>query len=274
MSSLSVSIVSYAPNLEQLSQTITSLVQSSHKAFGEQVTEKFMLYVVDNGPGNGWSGKLEATCTHACGSGYSWEVIQSGANLGYGRAHNLAIFKSQSTYHLILNPDVLVSEEAITNAIQYMDVSKGVACLSPQVYGSCGEREYLCKRFPTVFDLFLRGFAPIYIRKKFSTRLDRYEMRGETESEIVANILIASGCFMFFRTELLRRIGGFSSKYFMYFEDFDLSLRTLRHASISYVPHVKITHYGGHTRKKGLRHIGMFLRSSLTFFNDHGWKWY
>lgn len=102
--------------------------------------------------------------------------------------------------------------------------------------------------------------------------LDRYEMRDLAEDELAVGIPIASGCFMLARGDILRDLGGFSSHYFLYFEDFDLSLRIGRVADIAYVPQVRIVHSGGEAARKGWAHRRMFIRSALTFFRRNGWK--
>jgi GT2 family glycosyltransferase len=78
---------------------------------------------------------------------------------------------------------------------------------------------------------------------------------------------------MFLRREAFDEIGGFSARFFLYFEDFDLSIR-IREAGwdIAYVPTAVITHHGGSASRKGLRHIFMFTSSAISFFNRHGWK--
>lgn len=77
---------------------------------------------------------------------------------------------------------------------------------------------------------------------------------------------------MLARRQNLVEVGGFSPKYFMYFEDFDLSLRLGRTGRIVYHPGIRIVHEGGRAAKKGWRHIWMFAKSGFTFFNEHGWK--
>ena len=77
---------------------------------------------------------------------------------------------------------------------------------------------------------------------------------------------------MFLRSELLRDLGGFCERYFLYFEDFDLSMRARRRADIVLVPSVHIRHLGGEAARKGMAHVGMFLRSGLRFFGEHGWR--
>jgi GT2 family glycosyltransferase len=99
-------------------------------------------------------------------------------------------------------------------------------------------------------------------------------MRDRDQYMVQLDIPLASGCFMFFRRPVLGRLGGFSERFFLYFEDYDLSMRTHRYGDIVYVPAVRIVHFGGNTARKGIRHIILFIRSAVTFFNLYGWKWW
>jgi GT2 family glycosyltransferase len=83
---------------------------------------------------------------------------------------------------------------------------------------------------------------------------------------------LASGCFMFARRDVLAVVGGFAPEYFLYFEDYDLSMRIRRSAEIAYVSRVRIVHHGGEAAKKGKTHVRLFLGSALRFFRTHGWK--
>ncbi|MDA4635607.1 hypothetical protein NZA98_31745, partial [Escherichia coli] len=51
--------------------------------------------------------------------------------------------------------------------------------ITPKAFNPDGSTQYLCKRYPAVFDLLLRGFAPAGIKAMFRRRLERYEMRDE-----------------------------------------------------------------------------------------------
>jgi hypothetical protein len=130
----------------------------------------------------------------------------------------------------------------------------------------------LCKRYPSVLVLGLRGFGPAFLRRWFRRVLDRYEMRDLPDDAPTSPIPIASGCFMLCRRQPLAAIGGFSPEYFLYFEDFDLSLRFAEHAALAYVPTVRIRHAGGDAAGKGWDHRRMFIRSGVTFFRRHGWR--
>jgi GT2 family glycosyltransferase len=125
-----------------------------------------------------------------------------------------------------------------------------------------------------VFDLFLRGFAPKAIKRVFSARLARYEMQDMDPDVAMNDVPIASGCFMLVRRAAWRGVGGFEPTYFLYFEDFDLSVRIRTIGRIAYVPSMRIVHHGGGAAGKGWRHVGLFVRAARLFFNRHGWRWY
>jgi GT2 family glycosyltransferase len=78
---------------------------------------------------------------------------------------------------------------------------------------------------------------------------------------------------MMVRRKAIEVTGGFDPGYFLYFEDFDWSVRLNRVTRSVYVPRVRIVHHGGKAARKGVRHILRFARSALRFFNKHGWKW-
>jgi GT2 family glycosyltransferase len=275
LSALSISLVTFEPHVEVLTAVIDRLLTALHHAAMNGVLTAASLVVVDNGPALDCRLRLQRLLeAHWNDSGFASNIISGHGNIGYGQGHNKAIEQSTSDYHLILNPDVLVAEGAISNAIEFMDENPGVGLLAPAVVAEDSQLMHLCKDYPTVLDLALRGFAPPFAKAYAHKRLARYEMRDMDPYRVHHSVPLISGSFMFFRRRVLELTGGFSSAYFLYFEDFDLSVRAAEFATVSYVPSVQIVHKGGHARKKGIRHWWMFCRSAYTFFSHHGWKWY
>ena len=72
----------------------------------------------------------------------------------------------------------------------------------------------------------------------------------------------------------LKKCNGFDKRYFLYFEDFALSVEMAKLGLIYYLPSMKIIHYGGNASRKGFRHILMFISSAVKFYNCYGWKFY
>jgi len=207
--------------------------------------------------------------------GISYSVVGGHGNVGYGRGHNLAIERAASDYHLVLNPDVDLDPSAFVEALAFFEQHPGAALLAPRIGDEHGGLQYLCRRYPTLLDLFVRGFLPGGMRRHFQRRLSRYEMRDViNEHDVVWDPPIVSGCFMLFRTDLLKRLAGFDPRYFLYFEDYDLSLRAHDVGRVAYVPSVRVLHFGGGASRKGWVHLKMFGASAFKFFNRFGWKWF
>ena len=198
-----------------------------------------------------------------------------GANIGFGAAHNQALDKARSEFHLILNPDVELSEDALHRGLIYLQSARDAALVSPAARDADGRALHLCKRYPSVWALALRAFAPAWLRNWFRDYLHRYEARdlcgpGDT---VAVEVPLVSGCCMLARTAALREVGGFSPRFFLYFEDFDLCIRLRPAGRIAHLPSMRIVHHGGYAARKGFRHIAMFVRAGWSFFRAHGWRW-
>lgn len=270
--SLSVGVVVYHSDLPLLARTLASLATAAGVARSLGLLDAVTLTVIDNGSSD--PAALDHTVAGALPpeSGITTAVLRGQGNVGYGRGHNLALERSRADYHLVLNPDAIVEPTAVAEALRFLGAHPAVGLLAPEVRGAAGERQYLCRRYPSVLVLLLRGFAPGWMRRRFRPLLDRYELRDRMDAEVVRDVPIASGCFMFGRRGVLAGIGGFSPDYFLYFEDYDLSMRLRRSSEIAYVGRVRIVHHGGDAARKGYRHVRLFLASALRFFRTHGWK--
>jgi GT2 family glycosyltransferase len=271
---LAISIVLYQPSLEVLEQTLVSLNKALGFAKRKGLLRTAKLFLVDNSlvdmPQLSFLLKQSNLTSHVD----VLETFSGHGNIGYGAGHNRAIYKSDCDFHLILNPDTVLDEHALFVGLHFMRVHPEAGLITPSVTDGKGKRQYLCKNYPAVFDLLLRGFAPTPIKTLFRKRLNHYEMRDVTDTQTVWDIPIVSGCFMLARSSVLFQVKGFAPAYFLYFEDFDLSLRIARFAHVVYVPEVRIIHFGGNAARKGWRHIGFFIQSAVIFFNQHGWKWF
>ena len=173
----------------------------------------------------------------------------------------------------MLNPDAELAEDALRAGLSSLQEDPGIVLLSPRVQGADGAQEFLCKRYPSVLVLSLRAFAPHFIRHLFRRRLHRYEMRDLCSGAEEAEIPLASGCFMLVRSAALQSVGGFDERYFLYFEDFDLSIRLGSQGRLVFNPAIQIVHHGGYAASKGFQHVKYFIRSGVTFFRQHGWRW-
>ncbi len=271
---LSVSIVLHHSELERLAACLTSLQQSAATAIEGGSLGEVRVSLVDNSCSERYRGEVEALLTALeTAPGFSSELLVLPSNLGFGHGHNRILKAVDSQFHLVLNPDTELEPDTLAQGLAVLAGDEAAVLVSPRVTGPDGAQEFLCKRYPSVLTLFLRGFAPRFVRSLFSGRLGRYEMRDLCTGAQPVDVPIASGCFMLVRVDALQSIGGFDDDFFLYFEDFDLSMRLAQYGRLVYVPAMQIRHFGGYAARKGLRHVRYFVASAARFFHRHGWQW-
>jgi GT2 family glycosyltransferase len=262
---LSITIVIYKPNIPVLEKVLLALFNS------ENVNFKMSIFIIDNSAEVDWHAKIKNFYTSLqCPNWCNVNLIESPGNIGYGRANNLILNKLDSDYHLVLNPDVFVYPDTINNSIYFMDKNPKIGLLTPAVYDEAGQQQFLCKRNPTLFTMFLRGGAPSFVKKKFKRYLDRYEMRDVDYCSMIKDVPSPTGCFMFFRTEIFKKLGGFDPVFFMYYEDTDLGRRLLQISHSTYVPNVKIIHQWARETHKSWRMRWITIKSGLTYWRKWG----
>jgi len=262
---LSISCVVYDTDYDVLATTIESLFIALQEAIKQQTVSNYTFYLINNHPITSDSFQQAATLAQSMLS--NTEIINGHGNIGYGRANNLAIHKSQAELHLILNPDVKLDKLAINEGVTFLMQHQDVDLVAPNATNSYGEEEYLAKRMPNPLIIFLRGINSSLLNKIFKRTLDWYTYQDKLPTSKPLEIKLASGCFMLCRASTLKKIGGFSPDYFLYFEDFDLSLRLAKKILL---PSMKIVHLGGKSAKKGSTHIKLFLKSFFVFLKHHG----
>ena len=276
-SSLQVSIVTFRPDWHLLERCLRKLALAIGAARESGVLRTVHVALVDNSADRTIAAKvIELGRTRFADSGVQVSYVHGHANIGYGAAHNLALHGSGADYHLVLNPDVELAADALLNAVRWMNAHPDVGAIAPQVRRRDGTRDYLVKRKPAVLDLALRGFMPRAGRMLFRQRLDRYEMRDVIDadpSRDIVDVAAMSGACILARRKAVDQTGGFDPQFFLYFEDYDWTIRLNRVTRTAYVPSFEVVHHGGGASRKGLRHIRHFVKGGWRYYRKHGWKW-
>lgn len=194
-------------------------------------------------------------------------------NRGYGAGHNIAISEAmelEATYHVVINPDIYFEEGVLEQLMKYMDAHEKVGLVMPKVLYPNGELQYLCKLLPGPSDLLLRRFFPW--KCWLENKNKRYELRfADYNQEMEVPSL--SGCFMFIRISVLKQVGGFDERYFMYAEDLDLCRRIGQVAQTMYYSKVSIFHNYAKGSYKNYKLLKYHICSVIKYFNKWGWIW-
>lgn len=229
------------------------------------------LYAVDNScPGEEY--ELRRRCEsfkEELGTFGFAEYIDAGANLGFGRANNLALAWACSAYHVFVNPDVVFAEDALTPLKAFMDDRPEVGMCIPRVVDAEGELQRVYWRDPSVLDAFNRMFLKNALKGR-----DRYYTMADADYAKPFQVPFGQGSFLFGRTGLLQELGGFDDRYFMYLEDADLCRRVNECSAFMYCPDATVVHRwerGSHSNPRLLaRHflsyLGYFRKWGLRLF--------
>lgn len=77
-----------------------------------------------------------------------------------------------------------------------------------------------------------------------------YTCANEVISEPI-EVDVCTGCFMFFRMDVLTKCAGFDERFFMYFEDFDLTRRVKQFGKAMFIPQISVEHEWKRENKSG-----------------------
>ena len=192
-------------------------------------------------------------------------------NLGYGSGHNVAIRKSiemGADYHVVLNPDIYWNDNVIERLCEFMDANSDCGLVMPKIVYPSGETQHLCKLLPSPMDLIGRRFIPI---KSYQKKHDyQYELHW-TGYDSIMEVPSLSGCFMFMRCSVLKHVGGFDERYFMYAEDLDLCRRIGEVSRTMFYPNVVVVHEYEKGSYKSGKLLKYHVASIVKYFNKWGW---
>ncbi|MDQ1141133.1 glycosyltransferase [Pedobacter agri] len=253
MDLISASIVLYNNNLNILKNTINCILLDY---------QNIQLFLIDNSGSN-------VLCCLAVDERIVY--IHNPSNPGFGAAHNLAIKKAISNgskFHFIVNPDIHFNKDVIGPMVNFMINNIDVGMMMPQVLNEDGTIQNLPKLLPKPTDILWRKFKkPTKLYNKF---INIYELRFIAKNKIY-NAPVLSGCFTLLNLEAIKDVGMYDDRYFMYFEDWDLSRRMHQKYKTIYFPSVSVYHGYESGANKSAKLFKIFIKSAFAYFNKWGW---
>ena len=199
------------------------------------------------------------------------EYLFNNKNLGYGKAHNIAINKSielGSDYHIILNPDIRLNKGTLNSIVNFMENNPEVGMCSPKILFPNGDLQYLCKLIPKPQNLLIRRFLPS--KKIISKHDNKYELRNFSYNHNI-EIPYISGCFMFAKTSILEKVNGFDERFFLYFEDLDLTRRIGQLSKTYFFAETFVYHGYNKESYRNNKVLIYHMKNAVKYFNKWGW---
>lgn len=230
-------------------------------------SENMEVFVVDNESSDGSITHLRSMFSATEYPGL--HLIANRRNVGFGHANNQALRKAKGRYVLYLNPDTMLAENTLKEAVAFAEKQKNLGAIGAKMLNSNGSFALESRRgLPTPWVAFCKMSGLVKIFPK-SRRFGKYYMRYLSRDE-AAPVDIISGAFMLARRDVLNEMGGFDEDFFMYGEDIDLSYRLLKSGRQNYYIPVPILHYKGESaHRSSFRYVHVFYEAMLIFFNKH-----
>jgi GT2 family glycosyltransferase len=250
MTDVTISVVAHK-QLDDLQKLMPSLLEAAGKVSSE-------VLVVDNRSNDG-------TADYLADLGGRISALHNPRRAGYGENHNLNLRRASGRYFVIMNADMIVGADVFLRLYEFMEQNPSIGMVAPKMLNPDGTLQPFNRRLPTLTDLFLRRFAPRWMQRRFRLRLEAYEML-DVGYERICDVPFLSGAFLFCRTEVLRAIGGFDERYFLYFEDVDLCRRVARTHWTVFFPGAMVTHVWKRAAHKDWRFTWYFMQSMAKYF--------
>lgn len=234
-------------------------LRSVHKAIEALEAE---VWVVDNHSRDGSLAYLAPR--------FPWvRFVANLHNEGFSKANNLALRQCRGEYVLLLNPDTIVAEDTLRQALRFMDERPKAGALGVRMLNPDGSPAPESRRgIPSPMTAFYK-LSGLCRRFPHHPRLGHYYMGGISWHE-PHEIEIVSGAFCLLRRQALCKVGLLDEDFFMYGEDIDLSYRLLKGGYRNYYLPALILHYKGEsTRRSSFRHVHVFHEAMLIFLRKH-----
>jgi hypothetical protein len=176
---------------------------------------------------------------------------------------------SPPEYAMLLNPDTIIDESALTTLVRFMDENPRAGACGARLLHSDGRFQHSAFAFPTLFQIFL-DFFPINHRLTDSRMNGRYprSLYQIGESFPIDHPL---GAALMVRREVIEQVGLLDERFFIYCEEIDWCLRIKAAGwGIWCVPEAEIVHHMAQSTRQFRDEMFVALwKSRYQLFEKH-----
>lgn len=184
-------------------------------------------------------------------------VLDNIVPVGFASNHNRAFHHCTQLYFCPLNPDIQLLGNPFPPLLAAMENTEA-AIVAPLVRNPSGSLEDSLRSFPTLYSLLLKAL------KVSDGRCNIKEGQSVVYPEWVA------GMFMLFRSSNFRQLDGFDPKFFLYYEDVDICVRTWKAGmKVLACPSVSVIHDAQRASHRNLRFLRWHISSMARYFYKH-----
>jgi GT2 family glycosyltransferase len=227
-------------------------------------TPDLSIVIVTHNGGDLAMKAIESAMEHGNGIVIEWVIVDSGstdrtpdaiearwpaitvqrlANVGFAAANNAGFALARGRYLLALNPDTEIRSGQFADLVAELDARPQIGAASVIQEFADGRLQPSIRRDPTV----ARAISEALLLRKLPGLGDWQELEHRDaayRTDRPADWLV--GAFLLLRADVVRAIGGFDERFFMYSEEADLCRRVRESGhEIRHLPTMRILHHGG-----------------------------
>jgi GT2 family glycosyltransferase len=149
-------------------------------------------------------------------------LLETGENLGFGRAINLVAERTQSRWVAISNSDVALRPGALDRLLDSGEADLGAGVVAPRLILPDGSTQHSAWAFPTIGQSVVQNLGSRIAGRQLA---DRLCLQGGWRPERARRVPWAVGAFLLIRRTAWDEVGGFDPGQWMSAEDLDLGWR-------------------------------------------------
>ena len=197
-----------------VSWNVREKLKDNLRALFESQNINFEVFVVDNNSADGTTEMVKNVYPEV-------KLITNQENLGFAKANNQAIKLASGKYILLLNPDMRVFDDTLSNMFSWMDAHENAWVAGCRLLDESARIIKQVRRFPTLIDQLA---IILKIPHIFPGVLDKY-LRSDFDYSKSASVDSIRGGFFMIRKEAVKKIGLLDEQYFLWFEEVDYCRR-------------------------------------------------
>ena len=222
----------------------------------------FEVIVSDNGSSDGSIEMIKADFPQVA-------LIENNANLGFGKANNVAANVAKGKYLFFLNSDTLLLNNAIRAFFDFAETQHNPCILGGWLVDAQKQPMPSYGQFTS----FLRqcfGYLYDYFPMLLKICLFLHPRKSVAVCSNAFCVDFVTGADLFMPASVFNAIGGFDEIFFMYHEDDDLCRRSLGQGCKSVlISEPQIVHLEGKSSKNSARKMMIREKSFLYYINKY-----
>jgi GT2 family glycosyltransferase len=196
-------------------------------------------------------------------------VLHLPRNVGLSAAINDGVTASTGRQIMQINPDCVLTSDAISLLSQYLDAHPDVGVAAPKLLNDDGSTQLSCRAFPGYSTALFNRYSLLTKLWRGNPVSRRYLMT-DFDHAVERDVDWASAAAMMFPRTVFDRIRGWDSGFFLFSEDVDFC-RRVHNAGLGvvYVPDACVQHTIGISERPTVRAVIERHRSMWRYYRKH-----